>query len=72
VTVYNGVYSNLIGEDRTDALAAIHDDVKFDKWMEKYEKERANRATTPAGKGQGKKKVLDKEAYLAARTHGGK
>jgi hypothetical protein len=68
---YNNVLTQLMGEDRTDAITVIEDDVAFDSWMKDFERKRAlqeaalrqgpGKAGKPAGKGRVK---VSKEEFL--------
>lgn len=62
--------TNLMGEDRADALSAMHDDQEFDRWQEEYERKRArmeaNMGKQQAGGGSKKpgRVSVSKEEFL--------
>lgn len=47
MTLYDGVLSNVFGNDRKDAISVIDDDVRFDRWLEAYE----SKQSQPQGSG---------------------
>jgi hypothetical protein len=78
VTLYHGVLANLYGDDREEAVAVMDNDNKFDKWLIAFERKQKTSSTPPAAtparsrsKSRGKKVPIDKDKYLAAKTHGG-
>jgi hypothetical protein len=57
--LYSNIISELIGEDREEAMAVMDDDAAFDRWMKRYEQQQKM-----ASRSKGKKTAVDQETYL--------
>ena len=60
--IYANCYSNLHGEDRVRAIAAMQDDEEFDRWMEDFERRQAE-MSKPTPKGG--KVAVSKDDYFS-------
>lgn len=49
VTLYNNITTNLIGEDRDEAIAAMANDADFDRWLVRYERKNASKSRKSGG-----------------------
>lgn len=68
---YCNVYTNMVGEDRAEALRVIEDDEKFDRWLQDFDRKQQMRSTRQDTTSGRKKRPanISKEEFLA-RTGG--